>query len=30
LDGIAFVAQDAPLYKTLSVADLLHLTRRFD
>jgi ABC-2 type transport system ATP-binding protein len=34
LDGIAFVAQDTPLYKTLSVADLLHLTRnlsrRFD
>ena len=34
LDGIAFVAQDAPLYKNLSAADLLHLTRnlnrRFD
>jgi ABC-2 type transport system ATP-binding protein len=34
LDGIAFVAQDAPLYKTLSAADMLHLTRnlnrRFD
>jgi len=33
LDGIAFVAQDTPLYKTLSVADMLHLTsnlnRRF-
>jgi ABC-2 type transport system ATP-binding protein len=33
-DGIAFVAQDTPLYKTLSVADMLHLTRnltrRFD
>jgi ABC-2 type transport system ATP-binding protein len=32
--GIAFVAQDTPLYKTLSVADMLHLTRnlswRFD
>jgi ABC-2 type transport system ATP-binding protein len=27
LDGIAFVAQDTPLYKTLSVADMLHLTR---
>ena len=27
LDGIAFVAQDTPLYKNLSVADLLHLTR---
>jgi ABC-2 type transport system ATP-binding protein len=34
LDGIAFVAQDAPLYASLSVADMLHLTRnlnrRFD
>lgn len=34
LDGIAFVAQDAPLYKNLSAADLLHetrnLNRRFD
>src|SRR3984885_2471904 len=34
LDGIAFVAQDMPLYKPLSVADMLHLTRnlnrRFD
>jgi ABC-2 type transport system ATP-binding protein len=34
LDGIAFVAQNAPLHKNLSVADLLHLTRnlnrRFD
>jgi len=34
LGGIAFVAQDTPLYKTLSVADMLHLTRnltrRFD
>jgi ABC-2 type transport system ATP-binding protein len=34
LDGVAFVAQDTPLYKNLSVADLLHLTRnlnrRFD
>jgi ABC-2 type transport system ATP-binding protein len=27
LDGIAFVAQDAPLYKNLSAADMLHLTR---
>ena len=26
LDGIAFVAQDIPLYKNLSAADLLHLT----
>jgi ABC-2 type transport system ATP-binding protein len=34
LDGIAFVAQDTPLYKTLSVADMIYLTRslnrRFD
>ena len=34
LDGIGFVAQDTPLYKNLSVADMLHLTRnlnrRFD
>ena len=34
LDGIAFVAQNTPLYKNLSVADMLHLTRnlnrRFD
>jgi ABC-2 type transport system ATP-binding protein len=34
LDGIAFVAQDTPLYKNLSAADMLHLTsnlnRRFD
>jgi ABC-2 type transport system ATP-binding protein len=34
LDGIAFVAQNAPLHRNLSVADLLHLTRnlnrRFD
>jgi ABC-2 type transport system ATP-binding protein len=34
LDGIAFVAQDSPLYKNLSAADMLHLTRnlnrRFD
>ncbi len=34
LDGIAFVAQDAPLYKNLSAAGMLHLTRnlnrRFD
>jgi ABC-2 type transport system ATP-binding protein len=34
LDGIAFVAQNAPLHKTLSVAEMLHLTRnlnrRFD
>jgi ABC-2 type transport system ATP-binding protein len=34
LDGIAFVAQDTPLYKSLSAADMLHMTanlnRRFD
>ena len=34
LDGIAFVAQDMSLYKNLSAADMLHLTRnltrRFD
>ena len=34
LDGIAFVAQDTPLYANLSAADLLHMTRnlnrRFD
>jgi ABC-2 type transport system ATP-binding protein len=34
LDGIAFVAQDTPLYKNLSVADMLYITRnlnrRFD
>jgi len=34
LDGIAFVAQNTPLYKNLSTADMLHLTRnlnrRFD
>ena len=34
LDGIAFVAQDTPLYKNLSVADMVYITRnlnrRFD
>jgi ABC-2 type transport system ATP-binding protein len=30
LDRIAFVAQDTPLYKTLSVADMLHLTRNLN
>src|SRR5579859_5715772 len=34
LDGIAFVAQDTPLYKHLSVADMIYVTRslnrRFD
>ena len=34
LDGIAFVAQDTPLYRNLSAEDMLHMTRnlnrRFD
>ncbi len=34
LDGIAFVAQDTPLYRNLSAADMVHMTRnlnrRFD
>jgi ABC-2 type transport system ATP-binding protein len=34
LDGIAFVGQDAPVYKNLSAGDMVHLTRnlnrRFD
>jgi ABC-2 type transport system ATP-binding protein len=30
LDGIAFVAQDMPLYRTLSVADMVHLTRNLN
>jgi ABC-2 type transport system ATP-binding protein len=30
LDGIAFVAQDTPLHKNLSAADLLHLTRNLN
>jgi ABC-2 type transport system ATP-binding protein len=34
LEGIAFVAQDAPVYKNMSAADMIHLTRnlnrRFD
>ncbi len=34
LDGIAFVAQDAPLYRNLTPSEMLHLTRnlnrRFD
>ena len=29
-EGIAFVAQDAPLHKNLSVADMLHLTRNLN
>ena len=30
LDGIAFVAQDTPLYKNVSAADMLHLTRNLN
>jgi ABC-2 type transport system ATP-binding protein len=30
LDGIAFVAQDVPLYKNLSVGDMIHLTRNLN
>ena len=30
LDGTAFVAQDAPLYKNMSAADMLHLTRNLN
>ena len=30
LDGIAFVAQDMPLYKNLSAADTLHMTRNLN
>jgi ABC-2 type transport system ATP-binding protein len=30
LDGVAFVGQDAPLYKNLSAADMLHLTRNLN
>ena len=30
LDGIAFVAQDMPLYRNLSVADMVHLTRNLN
>src|SRR6201998_1179656 len=30
LDGIAFVAQDTPLYKNLSAAEMLHLTRNLN
>ena len=30
LDGIAFVAQDTPVYKNLSAKDLLHLTRNLN
>src|SRR5262249_58411036 len=30
MEQIAFVAQDAPLYKNLSVADMLHLSRNLN
>ena len=30
LDGIGFVAQDTPMYKNLSAADMLHLTRNLN
>jgi ABC-2 type transport system ATP-binding protein len=30
LDGIAFVAQDTPLFKNLSAIDLLHMTRNLN
>ena len=30
LDGIAFVAQDTPLYRHLTVADMVHLTRNLN
>ncbi len=30
LDGIAFVAQDTPLYKNVSAGDMLHLTRNLN
>jgi ABC-2 type transport system ATP-binding protein len=30
LDGVAFMAQDAPLYQNLSAADMLHLTRNLN
>jgi ABC-2 type transport system ATP-binding protein len=30
LDGIAFVAQDAPLYKNLTASEMLHLTRNLN
>ncbi|MGH3208298.1 MAG: ABC transporter ATP-binding protein [Trebonia sp.] len=30
LDGIAFMAQDAPLYKNFSSADMLHLTKNLN
>jgi ABC-2 type transport system ATP-binding protein len=30
LDGVAFVAQDAPVYRNLSAGDMLHLTRNLN
>jgi ABC-2 type transport system ATP-binding protein len=30
LDGIAFMAQDAPLYKNLSAGDMIHLTKNLN
>ncbi len=30
LDGIAYVAQDTPLYKNVSAADMLHVTRNLN
>jgi ABC-2 type transport system ATP-binding protein len=30
LDGIAFVAQDAPLYKNLTASEMVHLTRNLN
>jgi len=30
LNGVAFVAQDAPVYKSLSAGDMLHLTRNLN
>jgi ABC-2 type transport system ATP-binding protein len=30
LNGVAFVAQDAPVYKNLSAGDMLHLTRNLN
>lgn len=30
LDGVAFVAEDVPLYRNLSAADMIHLTRNLN
>ena len=30
LAGVAFVAQDTPLYRSLSAADMIHLTRNLN